>query len=73
VAEVTWITLTEDEYTLWFGVAFGELGDGLSSCLSPHKADRLRYAGFETDSFNDAPVALAARVVGAFGRFRAAG
>ena len=52
----------------WLGI--GELGDGLASGLSPFRADRLRYADFETDSFNDAPDALDARAAGAF---RAAG
>ena len=68
VAEVARTTLTEDEYVQWLGI--GELGEGLASGLSPFKADRLRYADFETDSFNDAPDALAARAAGAF---RAAG
>ena len=48
----------------WLGI--GELGEGLASRLSPHGADRLRYANFETDPFDDAPGALAARATGAF-------
>jgi hypothetical protein len=68
MAEVARTTLTEDEYVQWLGI--GELGEGLASGLSPFRADRLRYADFETDSFNDAPDALAARAAGAF---RAAG
>jgi hypothetical protein len=68
MAEVARTTLTEDEYVQWLGI--GELGEGLASGLSPFRADRLRYADFETDSFNDVPDALAARAAGAF---RAAG
>jgi hypothetical protein len=64
VVEVARTTLTEEEYVQWLGI--GELGEGLASGLSPHRADRLRYTDFETGSFNDAPEALAARATGAF-------